>query len=52
VLRLRRGDVVVEVNGAPIKTTKQLVAATAERADAWDLTIERGGRLLRSRFRG
>jgi Do/DeqQ family serine protease len=52
VLRLRRGDVVVDVNGAPIKTTKQLVAATAERADVWELTIERGGRLLRSRFRG
>jgi hypothetical protein len=49
---LRRGDVVVDVNGAPIKTTKQLVAATAERADVWELTIERGGRLLRSRFRG
>jgi S1-C subfamily serine protease len=49
---LRPGDVIVDVNGVPIETTRQLVAATATSAGRWQLTIERGGRLLRSRISG
>jgi Do/DeqQ family serine protease len=49
---LRRGDIIVDVNGVSIETTRQLVAATATSVDRWDMTIERGGRLLRSRVSG
>jgi Do/DeqQ family serine protease len=49
---LRRGDVIVDVNGVPIETTRQLVATTATPVDRWQMTIERGGRLLRSRISG
>jgi Do/DeqQ family serine protease len=49
---LKRGDVIVDVNGTPIETTRQLVAATAERSGVWQMTIERNGRLLRSRISG
>ena len=49
---LRKGDIVVEVNGAAIKTTRDLVEATATRVRVWDLTISRGGELIRSRIGG
>ena len=49
---LRRGDVIVDVNGMTIETTRQLVAATSESNGLWQMTIERGGRLLRSRISG
>ena len=49
---VQKGDVVVEVNGAPIKTTHDLEQATAQRARSWDLTISRGGQLIRSRIGG
>lgn len=49
---LKRGDVIRDVNGIAIETTRQLVAATAERARTWNMTIERNGRLIRSRISG
>jgi len=49
---LRRGDVIVDLNGEPIETTKQLLAASTERAGVWEMTIERDGRLRRTRFNG
>jgi Do/DeqQ family serine protease len=49
---LRPGDVILDVNGMPIDTTRQLVAATSERARLWNMTIERDGRILRSRISG
>jgi len=49
---MHKGDVVVEVNGAPIKTTHDLDQASAQRVRSWDLTISRGGQLIRSRIGG
>lgn len=49
---LRRGDVIVDVNGTVVTSTRQLVAITARRTGEWRMTIERDGRILRSRFRG
>jgi S1-C subfamily serine protease len=47
---LQKGDVVLEVNGAEIHETHDLVAATAQKARVWDLTIARGGQTIRSRL--
>jgi len=47
---VRKGDIVVEVNGAAINTTRDLVDAAAQKARLWDLTISRGGQLIRSRI--
>ncbi len=49
---VQKGDVVLEVNGAKIATTRDLEAAAAERARAWDLTIARGGQVIRTRIGG
>ena len=49
---VQKGDVVVEVNGAAIETTHDLEQAPAQRARYWDLTISRGGQLIRSRIGG
>jgi Do/DeqQ family serine protease len=51
-LGVQKGDVVVEVNGAPIKTTRDLDQASAQHVRNWDLTISRGGQLIRSRIGG
>jgi Do/DeqQ family serine protease len=49
---VRKGDIVVEVNDEPIKTTRDLERASARRPPEWDLTISRGGELIRSRIGG
>jgi Do/DeqQ family serine protease len=49
---VQKGDVVVEVNGEKIATTRDLESASAQRARAWDLTISRGGEVIRSRIGG
>ncbi len=49
---VQKGDYVVEVNGAAIHTTHELDDACAERARYWDLTISRGGQLIRTRIAG
>ena len=51
-LGLRKGDVVVAVNGQKIATTRELEAACAARPRVWDLSIERGGQLIESRVGG
>jgi len=48
----RSGDIIVAVNGEAIESTRQLAAATAQSVGQWRMTIERNGRILRSRFRG
>ena len=47
-----KGDLVLEVNGEKIDTTHDLDAASAQRPRVWDLTIERGGQVIRSRIGG
>ncbi len=49
---VQKGDVVVAVNGQKIATTRDLEKACAERARAWDLTIQRGAETIRSRLGG
>ena len=49
---VHKGDVIVEVNGAEIKTTADLEAACSQKARYWDLTISRGGQLIRTRIGG
>ena len=49
---VKAGDVIVEVNGTSIDTTKHLAEATATRTRVWQLTVERNGRLLRQQYRG
>jgi len=48
-LGVQKDDIVVELNGAAIKTTRDLEKAAAQRMRSWDLTISRGGQLIRSR---
>ncbi len=47
---LQKGDVILELNGTPIRDTHELVAATAQRVRLWDLTISRGGQMIRTRI--
>ncbi len=47
---LQKGDVVLGVNGVVIHETRDLVEATAQRTRAWDLTISRGGQIIRTRI--
>jgi len=49
---VQKGDVVLEVNGEKIAATRDLDSASAQRARAWDLTISRGGEVIRSRIGG
>jgi S1-C subfamily serine protease len=51
-LGLRRGDVVEEVNGKKIATTRDLERATADRAQYWDLAILRDGQVIRTEIGG
>jgi Do/DeqQ family serine protease len=46
------GDVVVEVNGEKIDTTRSLERLMADRPSAWRLVVDRGGELLRLALRG
>ena len=47
-----RGDVVLEVNGTRIDSTRRLAAACSARLRIWQVSIERNGRVLSTRFRG
>ena len=49
---VQKGDIVVAVNGEKIGTTRELEKACAERADLWDLTIQRGGETIRTQLGG
>ncbi|MBC6980649.1 DegQ family serine endoprotease [Caulobacter sp. 17J80-11] len=48
----RPGDIVREVNGRRIQSTRDLLAALGEPARGWAVTIERDGRLITGQFRG
>jgi len=45
-LRLRRGDVLVALNGQAISAVGDLVAVLAEETDTWAITLRRGERTL------
>ena len=47
----QKGDVIVEVNGTRIDTTKRLAGAAAAGSRFWQLTVLRNGRLIRSELR-
>ena len=49
---VQKGDIVVAVNGQKIATTRDLEKACAERARLWDLTIKRGGEMIRTQLGG
>jgi Do/DeqQ family serine protease len=49
---VKKGDVVITVNGRKIATTRDLEKACAERAQLWDLTIQRGDQTIRSQLGG
>jgi Do/DeqQ family serine protease len=46
------GDVVVEVNGERVDTTRTLEQMMGERPGTWRLVVDRGGELLRLALRG
>jgi S1-C subfamily serine protease len=47
----QKRDVIVEVNGTRIDTTKRLTAVAASGPRFWQLTVLRNGRLIRSQLR-
>jgi Do/DeqQ family serine protease len=47
----QRGDIVVNVNGVKIDTTRKLKSVAGEPNGSWDLTIKRSGRLIHSVLR-
>ena len=49
---LRKGDVLVDVNGKKIATTRDVEHVAAERPRYWDLTILRDGQIIRSQIGG
>ncbi|GJE61402.1 Do family serine endopeptidase [Methylobacterium trifolii] len=49
---LRKGDVVVAINGAPVATTKDLDRVTRTSLNMWEVAINRGGEVLTSVFGG
>jgi len=46
------GDILVAINGATISSVADVVAATAEAAPAWEITLNRGGRVIDATIRG
>jgi S1-C subfamily serine protease len=48
---LMRGDVVIEVNGVRITSTRHLAEVCAVELRYWEVVIERKGRIIRSQFR-
>jgi len=49
---LRRGDILVEVNGDAIESTGLLADLASERPRVWRVSIERDGRVMQMAFRG
>jgi len=47
---LQAGDVIRQINGAPIASTAALAAALESGGRQWSLAIQRGGRLITARF--
>ena len=49
---VQKGDVVLDVNGRKIATTRDLEKACAESARWWDVTIRRGGQTIHTQLGG
>lgn len=47
----RRGDILLEVNGEPMQTTRDVVAAAESEPAFWRIKINRGGQIIRQFFR-
>ena len=45
-LGLRAGDIVLEVAGEKISSTEQLLGVLGQEAVEWEITIDRGGKLM------
>ncbi len=48
----QRGDVIVNLNGVAIDSTRQLALVASQDTTYWQVTIDRGGQLIRQQFRG
>jgi Do/DeqQ family serine protease len=48
----QKGDIVVEVNGAKIASSRDAQRALAEKARLWKIVINRGGQILATVFQG
>ncbi len=48
---LRAGDIVRQINGREITSVRDLQSVVSANAGAWQVTIERGGRLITAQFR-
>jgi S1-C subfamily serine protease len=44
------GDIIVNVNGAAVRTTAELEAALSAQVPRWQVTIQRGGQLIQATF--
>lgn len=49
---LRRGDIILDINGQEIETTEMLEEVVDGRPRVWRISIERDGRVLQMAFRG
>ena len=49
---LKRGDIILEINGTKIKNTRALQRITNRRERAWRFSIQRGKRILSTTIRG
>ncbi len=49
---LRPGDVIVDLNGVAIDAARTLARAAAQETSLWQVTINRGGQMIRQQFRG
>jgi S1-C subfamily serine protease len=48
----KKGDVIVAINGAPIASTKDVERMTRDSLGVWEVSINRGGEVMTSVFRG
>ncbi len=51
IIDIRRGDVIVRLNGVKIDSTRQLARVAAQNTGFWDLYYDRGGRQIHQQFR-
>ncbi len=48
---MRPGDIILEINGTPVKNAKQAAELVAQPAGLWRFKINRGGQIIRQFFR-
>ena len=51
-LGFQRGDRIVKINGTAVDTTKRLRTLASAQPNVWQVTIERGGKMLTRQFSG